>query len=151
MLEHFEGSKGRHNLVEAFAKQELVDRNDTIASKLAHVAALEALDEGKSLYVAGDPGRGALFFLLHGSLDLLFQGQRVARLQPGQCVGEFPILEHSVNYTVTAVAREQSVVASVSEENFRSIASEHPELWKNMAKMLAWRLFRANEANLKSS
>src|SRR5262249_31948375 len=74
------------------------------------------------------------------------QGQPVATLQPGECFGEFPILDPSSNYTVTAVAREQCVVASMPEGKLLSIANKHSEIWKNMARMLVNRVRSANES-----
>jgi CRP-like cAMP-binding protein len=142
MLARFEGRDGRRRLVEVLAGQELVQHSAVIANKLADISAIEELRKGEQLYFEGKPGKNELFFLLNGSLDLSVQDKHVAILQPGQAVGEFPIVAPNLNYDVTAKACEPSVVARVSEEQFLSIANDHPELWKNMAKMLVARLRR---------
>ena len=132
MLERFEGKNGKRRLVEVLAEQELVQHNDIIARKLADITKVEDFQKGKQLYVQGEPGKNFLFFVLRGSIELSVQNKRVAILEPGQAVGEFPIVDPSLNYTVTVVAREQSVVARVSEEQFLSIARDYPEIWKNL-------------------
>ena len=145
MLERFEGKNGKRRLVEVLAEQELVQHNDIISRKLADITKVEDFQKGKQLYVQGEPGKNFLFFVLRGSIELSVQNKRVAILEPGQAVGEFPIVDPSLNYTVTVVAREQSVVARVSEEQFLSIARDYPEIWKNMAKMLVTRLRKTSE------
>lgn len=145
MIARFEGKDGKRRLVEVFAEQELVHHNDTIANKLADISEIKELQEGEQLYFRDKPGKKALFFILYGSLDLSDRGKPITIMETGQAVGEFPIVDPSVNYTVTAVAREQSVVAEVSEEQFHSIAKDYPEIWRNMAKMLVKRLRKNNE------
>ncbi|SRR5882762_3615981 len=146
MLERFEGKDGKRRLAEVFAEQALVQHNDTVARKLAEAAKIEDVQKGKQLYVQGEPGKNSLFFVLGGSLELSVEGKRVAILEPGQAVGEFPIVDPSLNYAVTVFAREQSVVARVSEEQFLSIARDHPEIWRSMAKMLVTRLRKTDES-----
>lgn len=145
MRERFEGKDGKRRLVEVLVEQELVQHNDNIARKLADLALVEEFQKRKQLYVQGEPGKNFLFFILSGSFDLSIGEKRTAILEAGQAVGEFPIVDPSLTYTVTVFAREQSVVARVSEEQFLSIAREYPEIWKNMAKMLVTRLRKASE------
>jgi CRP/FNR family transcriptional regulator, cyclic AMP receptor protein len=150
MRERFEGKDdGKRRRQEVFAQQEIVQHNDTIARKLNDLAQVDELQKGQQLYIQGEPGKNSLFFILSGSFDLSVQEKHISILKPGQAVGEFPILEPSLPYTVNVVAREQSVVARVSEEQFLSIATEYPEIWKNMARMLVNRLRDANELHEK--
>jgi CRP-like cAMP-binding protein len=144
MREHYLGVSGRRRLVEALADQELVNHNMPIAQELADEVSLEDLQKGKQLYVQGERNN-VLYFLLSGSIDLSIQDQPIATLTPGQCIGEFPILAPNLQYTVTAVAREQSVVASMPEAKLLLTASKHPEIWKHMARMLVNRLYRTSE------
>lgn len=149
MLERFKDSYGRQRLAEAFCEQELVQHSEACAHKLAELASLETVEKGQQIYVEGAHGKGVLFFLLSGSVELSVQGHRVAALKPGQCFGEFPILDRRLPYRVTAAAGERSTIAMILEERFQSIASEYPSLWRNMARMLAHRLIDANDAKLK--
>ncbi len=145
MKEQYQRNNKRR-LVEVLAEQELVKNNMAIAQELADEASLEEVQKGKQLYVQDEPGNNVLYFILNGSIDLSIQDQHVATRKSGQCVGEFPILHPSLNYTVTAVAREQSVVASMSKGKFLSIASKHSEIWQNMARMLVTRLYDTTES-----
>lgn len=144
MLERFEGRDGRRRLIEVLADQRLVQHNDAIAQKLTDMVRVEEFPEKKQLYVRGESGKNVLYLVLSGSIDLAIQEKHLATLEPGQFVGEFPILNVSLDYAVSVFAREKSVVASVSEQQFLSLASEYPEIWKNMAKELATRLKNTN-------
>lgn len=145
MLERFKGEDGKRRLVEVFSDQELVQNNDDIASRLTDVAILEEFQNGKQLYVKGEPGNNFLFFILSGSFELLTQDKRIIVLDAGQAVGEFPIVDPSLTYTVTVVAREKSIIARVSEKDFLSIARDYPEIWRNMSEMLVTRLRNSSE------
>jgi CRP-like cAMP-binding protein len=133
-------------LTEILSDQRLIQHNDTIARKLADMVKVEELPETKQLYIRGEAGKNCLFFILSGSIDLLIQDKHIATLEPGQFVGEFPILNASLDYDVSVVAREKSVIASVPEHQFLSVTMDYPEIWKNMAKELATRLRKVNTA-----
>ncbi len=149
MRERFEGIGGKRRLVEVFAEQELVQHNDAIACKLADLAEVEEFPKGKQIYIKGESGKNSLFFVLGGSFDLSNQERCIAILTPGQAVGEFPIVDPSLTYDVTVLAREQSLIARVSEEQFIKIMRDYPEIWKNMAKMLVTRLREVHELSSK--
>ena len=51
-----------------------------------------------------------------------------------------------MDYTVCAVARENSVVASLTEPQLLELTKVHPEIWRSMAKELAVRLRNAAAA-----
>jgi hypothetical protein len=146
MKERYEGANSKR-LVEAIADQELVNHNRPIAEKLAKKASLQDLQEGKQLYVRGEPGKNSLYLILSGSVDLSVQGRHVATRTSKQCIGEFPILDSGLSYTVTAVAREPSVVAAISEKNLLAVADEHPAIWRNMARMLVERLYGTSKTD----
>jgi len=150
MRERFDGKDGKRRLVGVFAEQELVKHNDAIACRLADLAELEDVPKGKQIYVKGEPGKNFLFFVLGGSFELSVQNKCIAILKPGQAVGEFPILDPSLTYTLTVIAREQSVIARLPEQQFLDIAKDYPEIWKNMAKMLVIRLGETNEREIKN-
>jgi CRP-like cAMP-binding protein len=143
MIDAYRGvNKG--NLVKALADQELVKNDMAIAQEFADQASLQELQKGEQLYLQGQPGKNVLYFILSGSVDLTNMGQPVSTMKSGQCIGEFPILDPSLGYTVTAVARELTVVASLPEKKFRSIVANHHEIWENTARMLVTRLYRTN-------
>jgi predicted nucleotide-binding protein len=145
MLERFKGPEGRRRLVEVFSNQEIVLQNLELAQSLAEPAKLKEFKERQELYIAGQPGNNKLYFIVSGSFDLLIKGVSVAVMKPGQTLGEFPIVDPSLPYTVTIRAREPSVVATVPESQFLSITEHYPIIWKNMAKMLVARLHATHE------
>jgi predicted nucleotide-binding protein len=145
MKERFEGPRGTRRLLESLSNQELILHDNALAKELAGIVTLSEYEEGQELFVQGELGRGCLFFILSGKFDLLVNGNFVAIMSAGQAVGEFPIVDPSLSYTVTIRARENSVVAMVAEDQFLSIAEDYSNIWKNMAKMLVARLRKANE------
>ena len=140
MLERFAGTDGKRRLIKVLADQKLVQHNEAIARKLADLVKVEEFPETKQLYVRGEPGKNVLFLVLSGRIDLFVEDKPVRTLEAGQFVGEFPILNSSLDYTVSVVASEKCVVASLSEPQLLSLVSDHPEIWRNMAKELAIRL-----------
>jgi CRP/FNR family transcriptional regulator, cyclic AMP receptor protein len=146
MKERFEGKSGKRRLIDVFTQQEIVQNNQDIARKLAEISLLEEIQNGKQIYVERESGKNVLFFIIGGKFELFIKDRKIRTLESGSAFGEFPIVDPSLTYTVTAVASEQSVVARVSEEQFLAIAREYPEIWKNIAKMLVARLRKNNEA-----
>jgi predicted nucleotide-binding protein len=141
MLERFTDAAGRRRLIDAFGAQELVLSDAHLAQRFARAATLTALEKGRDLYVQGNPGKNSLYFLISGEFDLLINGVYIRTLMPGQMVGEFPIVDPGLPYAVTMRASDEVIVAIVSEDDFRSIAEGHPEIWKNMVKILVRRLY----------
>ena len=140
MIERFEGPEGMRRRVEVLKNQKLVLQNPALAQALAEEVILRECERNEILYLEGDAGHTPLYFILTGSLDVLVKGNPVTVVPDGQAVGEFPLLDPSLAYTVTVRSRETSVVAEISETQFLGVAEKFPEIWKNMAKMLAARL-----------
>jgi predicted nucleotide-binding protein len=145
LLERFKGQEGRRRLVEVLRNQELVLQNGALAEELAKHAKLEGFEKQQEVYLAGQPGSNKLYFVISGAFDLIIGDTCVKVLKPGQAVGEFPILNPSLNYTVTIRGHEPGVMATLVEDQFLSTADKHPEIWKNMAKMLVSRLYSTYE------
>jgi predicted nucleotide-binding protein len=148
MLELFEGKQGKIRLVEAITRQELVLYDGALAATLAEVAKLNPYAAKQDLYVEGEQGKGRLYFIVAGAVDVLVKGRRVDTVRKGKSLGEFPFLEPGQTYTVTARAAEPTVAAEVAEEDFGPIAEKYPLVWRNMAIMLMKRFRKANEKNI---
>ena len=74
----------------------------------------------------------------------------VAEIRKGQCFGEFPILTTGLTYYTTPYSTsDKTCVAKVAEGRFREIAKVHPEIWENVASMLANRLKQSAEERIK--
>ena len=142
MLARYEGER----LEKAFRGQEVVANIEPIAKELADVAIVKELKEGDFLYNEEDLSHDMLYFILSGVLILSDPGGLTYPVKPNEMIGEFPmLLPDQPHFVVTAQARKTSVVARVSEDQFRSIAKAHPVLWENLAKMLARRMRDGNE------
>jgi CRP/FNR family cyclic AMP-dependent transcriptional regulator len=146
MLAPFGSEVERQKTAGLLAEQEVVGHHRVVAHKLAGIATIENCSEGKQLYLQGDAGKDGLFLVLGGSVELLVKDKPVTTVRAGECFGEFPILGLTLGYAVTARVVEKAFVARVPEQQFLAIANDHPEIWKNMAKMLARRLQEANRS-----
>jgi predicted nucleotide-binding protein len=140
MRERFEGREGKRRLAEAFCNNELVRNDRSLAQCLVRIAKVQEHEESAEVYQRGEPGNGFFYFIIAGSVDLTVQGIPRRRLIAGQGFGEFPILDPSLAYTVSARASEKTILATISEHEFKAVAAKNPALWENTAKMLATRL-----------
>jgi predicted nucleotide-binding protein len=140
-MQRFKGQEGHKRLVEVFADHELVQHNEALAQQLAAVAKLKEYKKSQDVIVEQQESKYQLYFILTGKCDLLIGGSPVRVVESGETVGELPILDRSFRHTVTLRARERSVIATVPELQFRSIAKKCRVLWENMATALSKRLY----------
>lgn len=154
-IEHYNlnEDKGRKNLNNSFANQYLlrnISNIKVIAEKLSTCSEISGYKQGEVIYHQGDFGNDSLFFVLTGSCSLFMNGNFVKEIGKGECFGEFPILDSDTKYSVTVTcSQDKTCIAQVSERQFREIAKSHPEIWENMAKMLAQRLKTSSEEKFK--
>ena len=144
VLSRFTGAAGRRRLVAALSRQPIVQGSKDIATALAEKCNLQTVLAGAVLIEQGGPDND-LFFVLAGSFAILVNGREVARRSAEQHVGEMAMLDAKARRSATVVAREDSVVARITESNFDYIASTTPTLWKNIACILADRLRQRND------
>lgn len=144
MLERFEGPEGKQRLIELLADQRLIQHNEPLACQLAEIVKVEELQATEQLYFRGKTDKHALYLVLSGSVDLSIEDRPTVTLASGQFLGEFPLLNASVDYAVAVTAREKTIIASVPENKFLALANDHPEIWRNMAQELAMRLRSSN-------
>jgi CRP/FNR family transcriptional regulator, cyclic AMP receptor protein len=91
-----------------------------------------------------------LFLILSGEFSVDIDGRTVARLGPGQHVGEMAALTDSRrSATVTALA--DAVVARIGKGEFFALAGRFPELWRRVADHLAQRLSGSSVPGLRSA
>lgn len=75
-------------------------------------------------------------FILSGKIDLLRNGRFINTKEIGHIFGEFPFINPSLPYQVTASCQERTIVAKVSEKQFQLIADDYPVLWRNIAEVV---------------
>lgn len=134
LLNFFKGSE----LIHAFCKQALVQCDEAAAKRLAAMARCVMFKPRKRVMKQGD-ATDDMFFVLHGSVQILVNGTRVATRVAGQHVGEMASLLHT-GRTATVVTEEETVVAKVSSKDFFKVANHCSTLWRNLAIELAGRL-----------
>lgn len=140
LLDRFKGPDGRRRLINVLAKQELVQNDMALAERLASLVKLKEYKQNDIVYSAGQPANNKLYFILSGKFDLLVGSTSVNVLSAGQHVGEFPIIDPSLSYTVTVQALEPSIIASILAKQFESLEMDYPVIWKNMSKSFVPRL-----------
>jgi CRP-like cAMP-binding protein len=77
------------------------------------------VDEGFVLTTQGTPGREC-FVIGAGDAEVMIDGQVVAKVGPGDCVGEMSLLDHGLR-TATVTALTPMTVYSLSAAEFRSL------------------------------
>jgi len=118
---------------------------DTIIPKIINCIEIIALPSGEELYGENDLTENCLYFVFQGMCRGLKNNNTVALLPPKECFGEFPILDNSVPYHVSAEAYGDSCFGKISELDLEALADKHPKIWFNIARMLAERLRLQND------
>jgi CRP-like cAMP-binding protein len=77
---------------------------------------------GKQLIAQGTPGRQA-FIIVSGQADVTIDGQRVARLGPGEVVGEMALLDHKPR-SATVTATEPMRIYVIDPRSFAELLNE---------------------------
>lgn len=139
LIERFEGQQGKRLLMDTLSTQWLIGHDRRLADAFAAVAELRELTAGEVLISQGKSDND-IYFLLAGSLSIVVNGREVAVRTSGHHVGEMALIEPSLRRTATNIAREQTLVARISEPAFAQIADATPKLWRALASELARRL-----------
>ena len=135
----FAGVRGKALIVEALKDQRTVLGNARAASELSVRGTLACFREG-DLLVREDDWANDIIFLLAGTAEITITGFKVAERRAGQHIGEMALIDPSQPRSASAAAMEPTVGLIVSEEDFAAVASDHPDLWRQVAKELADRL-----------
>jgi CRP-like cAMP-binding protein/small-conductance mechanosensitive channel len=110
---------------------------------LAKNASPRSLPEGAVLCSKGDPG-GALFVLAEGVLDVAAVNQdgvrvRLARIEPGDCVGEMALLTGEPR-NADVYARSAALILEIRSEHLSPILQSRPALAHSLAALMVERL-----------
>lgn len=140
--------KGRNNLYNSFLDQTILknlENNRAIAEDFSKSCTIHGFSAISKIYTQDDFNTNYLFFILKGVCNIYINDNFVAEIHAGECFGEFPILDTRLNYTVSIYAQKDCCIAKISENKLKEIANQHPDLWLNMAKMIARRLKERSE------
>ncbi|HEX7115627.1 MAG TPA: TIR domain-containing protein [Steroidobacter sp.] len=142
-MNRFEGEAGRRLRVEAFAMQRIVAGNRALAEELADTCELRALRPGETL-IEQDASDNDVYFILAGSVDVFINSRRYNRRHAGECVGEMAAVEPIQRRSASIIAHEDSVVGKLTEPALSALGERYPDLWRQIARLLARRLAERN-------
>lgn len=144
---------GKHKLLTSLMAQEILQNIGDIegaAKDIRKYIDVKAYASGEVVYAQGDLATTQLYFILHGQCAGYKNNNLVAVINAGECFGEFPLLDPSTAYTITARAHTDSCFGSIAAREFETIAEKYPKIWQNLAKMVAKRLRLQNENTFKN-
>ncbi|MCD6426174.1 MAG: nucleotide-binding protein [Anaerolineales bacterium] len=144
MIKRFQGTNGAQKLISSLRAQKIIHDNKDLATKIAGMINLKMIEPGEVL-ITQDEVDDDLYFILSGRLSVSVHGREVAVRHGGQHVGEMTLIDPSARRSASIVAIDQSVVASISENDFSKVANEYPRLWRLISVELSDRLRQRND------
>ncbi len=117
--------------------------SDDQLALLAEVAAPVEVGVGRPLARQGEIGSG-LFVILEGRVRVVRDGETVARLGPGECVGELSVLDRRPR-VASVVAEEPTRCLAVAAWDAEQLLLAHPAVTLALLRTLAERLRRTTE------
>jgi NTE family protein len=97
-----------------------------------------SLPSGAVLFQEGDVG-AALYVIVSGELEVVASGRPVARLGPGELVGEMALLTGAPRSATVVVTRDVHLLV-LEVAAYRRLLEIHPRLYEQMAAILSRRL-----------
>jgi CRP-like cAMP-binding protein len=111
------------------------------AETLLPVAALcneVSLERGDVLFESGDMG-DALYVLVDGGVEVVKGGEVIARLGPGECVGEMAALDYEPR-SATVRASGSTHMVRLERNDLMDLLTDYPELVRSLAAVLVQRI-----------
>jgi anion transporter len=101
---------------------------------------------GRTVFSQGDPG-DALYVIVSGAVEVRGerdgQGERVAVLGPGDCLGEMALVTGDPR-SATVVALSPTRLLRLGKERFRALSERHPVFLRELARVLCRRIARTS-------
>lgn len=144
MKDRFEGDSNKRMLIESLKSNKVILGNDDLAKIIADHVELEVILKDKKVITQGEYTND-LYFILVGSFSLFIHDRYLYDRYASEIVGEMAAVEPSQKRSADVIAKEDSVVAKLTEEHFSKIAEQFPVLYKSIAKILAARLLQRND------
>lgn len=112
-------------------------------AKIAQIAELTRLPAGESVMRAGEFG-DSLYIVADGTLRVHKDGQNLAMLKRGDCVGEMALLDHSPRSANVTVETDTTLLR-IGREDFNEVTAANPEIMQAIVRLLVRRLREAND------
>jgi divalent anion:Na+ symporter, DASS family len=102
---------------------------------------------GQVVFSQGDPG-DALYVIVSGAVEVRGerggQGERVAVLGPGDCLGEMALVTGDPR-SATVVALSATRLLRLAKERFQALSERHPVFLRELARVLCRRIARTSK------
>ena len=97
------------------------------------------LKPGDILFRQGEPGLNC--FIIHsGSVDLFYNGRRIAEAPPGEILGEMALVDQNLRSATAVAGPNGAKLYDVSKERFLRLVKERPEFSLEVLRIMARRL-----------
>lgn len=143
MLNRFEGDAGKRLRIESLAAQKMVAGNLELAELLEPRIKLRQLKAGEMLIEQNDTDND-IHLIFTGNLQIMVNGRVVGRRGPNDHVGEMAAIEPTQRRSASAIATEDTLVASITEADVAELGARYPEMYRYIARELARRLLQRN-------
>jgi CRP/FNR family cyclic AMP-dependent transcriptional regulator len=144
VIARFEGEAGRRRLVQVFMSQKMVANEAALAEELAGLVDVVEVTN-RQMLISQDGSDNDIYLVLAGSFSVVVNGKVMAIRVQNDHVGDIAAIEPALPRSATVVARERSVVCKLTEPALADLAQRYPNVWRNLAKELAHRLFERNK------
>jgi len=145
LIDRFTGESNHRRLLEELGRNNLVDGKADLAQEIAKRAVIEAVGPGETLIEQGTYSDD-VYLILAGVFDIIINGRPIAARGPGRHVGEMAAVQPTQPRSATVVAREDGVVAKLSEADFADLGARYPLIYRVIARELARRLLERNKS-----
>lgn len=113
-----------------------------ILSKIAQLAMELQLATNDEIFNEGDQG-DSLYVIISGKVSVTRNGQSIAVLEQGNCIGEMSLLDQEPR-SAGALAVEDSILLKIDQEGFYELMSSNPDIMKQIVMMLTRRVRQMN-------
>ena len=85
-----------------------------------------------------------MFVIISGKVNVAQNGQSIAVLAHGNCIGEMALLDQEPR-SADAITLEESTLLKINQEGFYELMSSCPEIMKQIVKILTRRIREMNK------
>ena len=114
-----------------------------VLTKIAQIAEEIRTDDKYKIFLEGDHG-DSMFVIISGKVNVAQNGQSIAVLDQGECIGEMALLDQEPR-SADAITLEESVLLKINQEGFYELMASNPEIMKQIVKILTRRVREMNK------
>ena len=104
----------------------------------------QTFSAGQTIFNEGDSGE-SMYVVLEGVVDILKQGKVINSITPGSVFGEMALIDRQPR-SASAVARENSKIATIDAGRFMILVQHNPFFALEMMQLLTQRLRKSMES-----